>query len=285
MEVATCLNLCDISNNSESLKKISKNAITNYERVYLGSYFCAQFFLNIHNDFIKNVISLYGKNNIKITLVIPIFSQSNLINGKEKIKTLLDENYLGENKGVIDEITVNDWAMIKYLYEIDKNININIGRLLLKDYREPRYKEYFNIPYCPKFFNRYTKELVEKNRIKGIEFDETHSTLDFKNMFQGITVAVHQPYTYMTTGRICEYASVDKEISKKFRANCNCSTQCLNSVITYKINDTDNSHIKKIDWIRLGKTVLFKNKGCKLNNIKSFRVIHLPVSDLFCKLQ
>ena len=143
----TCLNLCEIINFS-FIEKIIDNVKNNYtiERIYIGSYFCSSFFLNSNYD---NIFKIINNNfiNPKITLVIPVFTEKYLIKGKDKIDELA-------NSKEIDEITVNDYGMLEYINE-KYNIKINMGRIFFKDYRDPRYEEYFNRDWTPKYNTSY----------------------------------------------------------------------------------------------------------------------------------
>lgn len=255
MQTIECLNLCDI------LIKDCKIVKNKYERIYVGSYFCAEFFMHMG---IEELGIFIGSQSSKITLVVPIFSQKNLEAGKEKITHIILKYY-----DKIDEITVNDYGMLDYVSN-SFNICINMGRLFMKDYRDPRYEDYFRSTNSPRIFTEYLDKIISKYKVKGMEFDPTHSKIDFASKPDNMVIAVHTPYAYMTTGKICEYASTNTHIDKKFRPNKSCEVECANTRIHYEITDT-------MDWIRIGRTIFFENRKCELINLEKARLIYFPV--------
>ncbi len=293
MRKMNCLNLTDILQNlyataSDTIldfKTIIKNCneladFEKCERIYIGSYFCGQYFLNLPNKIIENVRTFCEAENVKITLVIPTFSEKNLDRGKDKIDDMV--SYLKE---VLDEVTINDYGMLEYMAKQYK-LKCNMGRLFMKDYRDLRYPEYFNTTLHPKIFTSYFNELIKEYDINSIEIDPTHKTINLETCPQketasletcpqGLVVGVHGPYCYMTVGQICEFGSIHKEIDKKFRPNGVCQGECNSHVIRYKFND---GH----EWLRVGRAVYFENSQCEIEGISSIRNIYFPV-DLVVK--
>lgn len=304
MREVNCLNLTDIIQNlytTESdpivgfdtiIKKCNETAgFERCERIYIGSYFCGQYFLNLPPKVIEDVAVFCGSENVKLTLVIPMFTEKNLDKGKDKI-----DDIVNALKEIIDEVTVNDYGMLEYMSKQYK-LKCNIGRLFMKDYRDLRYPEYFNATLHPKIFTSYFNKLVEAYDINGIEFDPTHKTVNLETCPPGKTasletcppgetvsletcpqnlvVGIHRPYCYMTVGQICEFASIHKEIEKKFRPNEVCQGECNSNVFRYKFND---GH----EWLRVGRAVYFENRACEVQGIDSIRNIYFPV-DLVVK--
>lgn len=282
MKQINCLNLTEIiqylytaKNNSVSDFKtiVSKsNELAGFEkceRIYLGSYFCAQYFLNLPKSLIKEVKAFCEENGTKLTLVLPTFTEKNLERGKYKIAELILEL-----KGIMDEITVNDYGMLTYI-PAHYNVHLNMGRVFMKDYRDLRYPEYFNMTLKPKIFTTYFEDIMKDYNVKGVEFDPTHSAINFEECPNGLEVGVHMPYCYMTVGQICEFASIHKTIDKKFRPNTTCQGECNTNIFKYNFND---GH----DWLRVGRAIYFENKECKLEGIDCVRKIYFPV-DLVVK--
>lgn len=277
MRQINCLNLTDIIQNlyttaSDPIRDFkiiisNSNKIAGFskcERIYIGSYFCAQYFLNLPKKVIDDVLEFCKADNIKVTLVIPTFSEKNLDKGKEKIGEITQS--LGE---VADEVTVNDYGMLKYMSEQYK-LKLNMGRLFMKDYRDLRYPEYFNTTLKPKIFTAYLDKLIAEYNISGLEFDPTHQTVNLENCPQNIEVGMHGPYCYATVGQICEFGSIHQEIEKKFRPNAVCQGECNSNVYRYKFND---GH----EWLRVGRAVYFDNRTCEIQGISSLRNIYFPV--------
>lgn len=237
-------------------------------RIYIGTSFCGQYFLNIKEDQILGVMGFCKKQGIKVSLVLPIFTQKNLEKGKKKIKTF-EAFFVKE----IDEIVVNDYGMLRYIHETyGKQINLVMGRLFMKDYREVRYQDYFNTRYQPKIFGQYIEKLVKQYEIKGMLFDATHKEIDFSHKPQGITIGVYEPYTYMTVGQICEIGSRHLPIEKKFRPNGPCQQECTEEHLHYFMEDGRK-------WLRVGKAVYFENRNFSVVGLENLRRIYSPFDE------
>lgn len=276
LQIESCLNLCDLFLNSNIIEKV-KEKKNQYKRIYIGSYFCAEYFLKLSAVKLDGILFQLNNGeevNYLITLVIPIATQKNVNNVKENIEKLL-----GKYTEVIDEITVNDYGMLEFVYskfikENKRIIKINIGRLLSKDYRDPRYPDYFKIEWFPKIFNSYADHIFENYNVSGIEIDATHEIINLKNEKIGYEIAIHTPYSYMTTGKICEYASVYNEIEKKFRPNKSCYEECNSCIIQYDINNDRN-------WFRLGRTLFYENESCEIKmSDNNYRFVYFPIKEL-----
>lgn len=273
MERISCINFCDIMNyldqDKETMDAIitrlaQKANIENIQRIYIGSYFCAQYFLHMKEELVESIVQYAKKKGIRITLVIPIIPQKDLGAVLKKI-----EGYCGYFDDCMDEITVNDYGMLAYIHE-NYEVGLNMGRLFMKDYRDPRYQAYYEKTLQPKIFTKYLVRILEQYQIDGMEFDPTHKEIDFSKKPKGIQIGIHTPYCYMTVGQICEYASINKEMDKKFRPNQPCAKECQDTIIRYDLQD-------EREWIRVGRAVYFENKECQVGGLSKCRIIHYPV--------
>lgn len=285
MNRVNCLNLCEIlpylrkKRNLEGILQASMGEaqFTTCERIYTGTSFCGKYFLHMSDNTMEELLKICKEKNIHMTLVIPVFSEGDLERGKKKIAQLIEQG-----KDIIDEVTANDVGILSYLkYEFP--IAINTGRLFMKDYRDPRYTEYYQIPWKPKMFTDYFQKLLADYGIKGCEFDLTHQFIDFSGVPENIIPAIHIPYTYQTVGRICEYASISKEISKKYRVNDRCEQNCTENLIKYSVSDGE------MEYVRFGRTVYFKqpeSNQTERNTLDSlsksdgtgeYRLIYFPI--------
>ena len=93
-----CLNLCEINwsklcDHCGVMNKLY-GLLEEKSRIYVGSYFCSQFFLAFQFD---NLIKFAKDWNLKLTLVLPIFSEKDLKLAKKKIIKILQNS-----KSVID---------------------------------------------------------------------------------------------------------------------------------------------------------------------------------------
>lgn len=272
MSQITCLNYCDIMNyldqKEESIdaiitKAAQKAGFDHVKRIYIGSYFCAQYFLHMDDRLIDDIVTFAKNKGIYLTLVIPIIPQKDLNNVLKKI-----ENYSEYFEDCMDEITVNDYGMLIYIHE-NFDVKLNMGRLFMKDYRDPRHPNYFETTLKPKIFTKYLIRLIEQFQIDGMEFDLTHETINFENKPRGIRIGIHTPLCYMTMGQICEYASINKEVEMKFRPNQSCMKECEETIIQYDLQDNR-------EWVRIGRAVYFENSECKIEELNTYRKIYFP---------
>lgn len=276
MRIIQCLNFCGILEHlitkEPDMKQMIESVSKKYtqdeiRRIYIGSSFCSQYFLRMQLNHLLELKRICIQNEIQITLVLPVFTEHVLEPGKQKISTIMSQL-----EQVIDEVTVNDYGMLVYIHQTYKK-KINLGRLFMKDYRDPRYEEYFSQVLSPKIFTSYLSRLVLDYQIRGLEFDKTHESIRFPNdgRWSELTIAIHTPYCYMTTGQICEYGSIGKELNEKFRPGRECSGECSSHLIRYNLGDGRN-------WLRVGRTIFFSNPDCKIIGLNTIREIYFPVS-------
>lgn len=279
MKRINCINLCELISSVfredstfvrpyEEIKEMAN--FDRCERIYFGSSFCGQQFLHISDKVLSSFFEFCRNEKIKVTMVIPTFSQGDLAAGKKKVEKLLIVN--GD---LIDEVTVNDYGMLHYVKKFD-SVKKNLGRLFMKDYRDPRYEEYFRMEWKPKIFTEYLSNLIKEYDVTGLEFDPTHNKVDYTDCPEGVEIGVHLPYCYVTVGRICEYASIPEQIEKKYRPNHPCVMECKENIVKYHTEDDR-------EWIRFGRTIYFDNESFQVTGKDVFRVIYFPL-DWMCRL-
>lgn len=268
-----CFNFCEILENVMTvdqrvdtvIQKVMELAgYTECERIYVGSYFCSQYVLNLSTELIKKVILELKIIGMKITLVLPMFTEKDLERGKEKIHEF--SAYFHKE---IDEITVNDYGMLEYIHK-KYQININLGRLMFKDYRDPRYEAYYRQSSKPKYFTRHLKQICEQYQVTGLELDVTHESIDLSEAPSDIEIAIHVPYCYMTVGMVCEFASIPYEITEKFRPNLPCNKECLRNRINYQM-------LEDRKYLKIGRTVYFEHRDGNISWDRDYREIYAPI--------
>lgn len=268
-----CLNLCELitpqSIKKRSIKGIISRALEKesfeVDRIYLGSNFCSQFFLNTSSSW-DSIFDYAKNNNISVTLTLPIFSQKDLNRAKIRIGELLENDE-------IDEVTVNDFGNLKYIKEnFDKKINL--GRLFFKDPRDIRVPNYFNSEITPAWLT----QLDQIDDISGIELDMATQKIKLPETVDPI-ISVHYPYTYMTTGNICKFASISKPLEKKFRPNDSCKLEC-SKIHEFYVEDFGEN--RGCEIFRLGRSVYFLNDKANFTEtgILPDRMIYFPLKEL-----
>ena len=228
-------NVCDIDlkffDEPENFTKIQKKSDNSDTLIlYAGSYFCSNYFQNWINRidditvFKENAEAKAGK---KITLipVVPIPSERT----SEKIKTGLKES-----QAYFKEIVVNDYGTMVWCAE-NLDCDIIMGRLFMRQPRDIRYekirRETFKIPMSIKSISDYGK----KYRVKGIEMDGFGAGINAEGLPEDMFLGVHRPWIMMSCDMICEDASSDAPIDKKFRADLPCALNCSGVRHMYKL--------------------------------------------------
>lgn len=263
-----CLNLCEILSyivqHYSSLSKFSEELpYKDFRRIYIGSYFCFNQFFHSVSAAKKWFFDECRGNSLKITLVVPVFPEHMLEKAVDVICSLCNEN-----SDIIDELTVNDYGMLEMMSG-KASISLNIGRLMVKYSRDNRYQELLHRSYDNGFCTDWIKELAIKYGIRCFEYDNTHGVMNISNSI-GVIPALHFPYCYETVGIVCEFASVNRQITSKFRAEGECLGECTET-FSYCILP------EKQEVIKIGKTVYFRNDLKKLSEIdKNYRLIYTP---------
>lgn len=296
MKRIECLNLCElvevICQSSQSLEDEIHNIMkqcgqTECKRIYIGSYFCSQYFIRMKESVIEALSQVCIDDNIAITLVIPMLSERELVAGKNKVEWMLSKCM------ALDEITVNDYGMLKYInqhyrtmihsdsnYSMNEkelpSIGLNMGRLFMKDTRDRRYEAYWEQSFTSGFFTKYMGALVEQYGVTGIEFDPTHKQLDFSgvekiaSIFDKLTVGIHMPYCYLTVGQVCEIGSIHMPMDKKFRPNGSCGQECLTHRYELKVEEGTS-------WLHAGRAIYDKTPECHIKGLQCYREIYSPI--------
>ena len=250
-----CINLCEIlpsiakdyASIDEFLHKIQDMCKVNFpERIYIGSYFCQMNFLH-SLALTRWLFPFCDKNSIKVTLVIPVISQGMLEKGLKAI-------YAFSDSPVVDEFTVNDYGMLAWCSE-NFALPINLGRIMSKNPRDIRYNELTKseYKYAP---NDFTLSITEKFQLNTIEFDYTNEKMNI-SVPTGMRAAFHYPFCYMSTGMVCEFASIKKKYSKKFRPNYPCECECSK---IYSYTRTANGQT----LLKFGRTIYFRINTIKI---------------------
>lgn len=266
-----CISFCEllhlftgnVRRDSETLKVAKKSAgFNDVSRLYLGSNFCSRYFLKFVEIALDGVAKTLKDEcgALKVTLCVPVFSQSYLDGAKKLIISILEKH-----ADMIDEITVNDFGMLEFATKLN-NVKVNVGRMMNKDTRDIRYAEYFNTSHKPEVFT-LTNSLFKNYAVNTYEFDLTNRFVDFRGVNE--EYAVYYPFTYATIGNICEYAGVSLPIEKKFRANYHCAYDCVRFLNAYRTREGD-------EYVKIGKTTYFKVDDFIIKSDKPYRLIYEP---------
>lgn len=263
-----CLNLCEIAN-AELICSIENGLIklmdfvkekkcTEVERLRIGSDFCANYFMSYPwRQYFESI-------DIPTTIVIPVFSERNLLSAKNIISDLISQ--YGEQ---FDEVTVNDFGMMKYLQDNYPTYKLNAGRLLSKCPRDKRLSTLYHIDKQWELYGQYDI-ISETANFDSIEFDLNYGNFLWNKAQRRNRVSVHYPYCYVTTGNICKFSSVHKALKKKFRANCNCMQECQH---IYEFHPDG-------EFIQIGRTIYFNNEKCRIAENSYDNILYFPIQEI-----
>lgn len=227
------------------------------EWVYLGSYFCDLYFCRTPRSVWKKCFDKVKELGKRIVLVIPTPSQKQLAPLK-----LLVNKLISEFSEEIDEMVLNDYAMLAFAEQHFPNIKRWEGRMLSKETRDPRYSP--NEQSAKQFERAIHNDLfgfsvmgVEADPVAPINVVETGECM----------LALHTPYAYVSMGRICEFGSIGMQLVDKFRLDHTCGRQCIQNWLLY-----ENHGCK---FVKYGRAIFTPNEDvvarCSQGN---FRIIH-----------
>ena len=270
LRATPCVNLCETTDLRADANGIAailartcwEAGFPGCERVYVGSYFCENYFLGLPDSFHEAVRELCRLHEMGATLVVPIFGQAFLDRAERRVPELLER--FGD---VYDEVVVNDVAAFMWLSQIaDKRIGL--GRLFSKGLRDARYPEVFGAMSRPELSPEAAACLQVRPDSPLVEVDPSSSVVDVSALTQsGAEVAMHLPYCYATTGRNCSSASIDEPDSEKFRLGRGCSHHCLRMVQGSRTE-------QGVRYIKHGRTYYFENPACQIAGADSWRIIY-----------
>ncbi len=240
----TVYNLCDlefgICGEPESLgDKMKKYRAANVSAVYVGSYFCTNFFFKWMKRYWDSMKRAALETGMSITMVIPVVPVDRLSEVKEFLLKISED---------ISEIVVNDYGMLRWAGG-HLSCPVMMGRLFMRQTRDPRYEELADeivtIPFPMYSLERYREEY----RVRGIEMESFGRRIDISDLPEGMVMCIHRPWVMMSCGRICEDASVPLVMEHKFRPDQECNLQCGSLYRDYEIS---GAQVRKY-----GKAVFF----------------------------
>lgn len=199
-----------------------------FSRIYFGNEFCEHLIPPV--SLLARVYSAARANGLAFTLLTPYVTDE----GIERLAPLFA--FLADREER-SEAVVNDWGVLQLLRREFPNLTVVLGRLLNKMLRDPLAAAYYCLhPLTPKpalsalrrsnlsvpvyqgFLKHSGIGMVEvDNVVQGID-------MDFKEL--GFAAALYMPYGFVTTGRICLFASLNQPKAKKFTVSTTCSKEC-----------------------------------------------------------
>lgn len=266
------------------------------ERLYVGSYFCENYFLHLTREFHEAVRDVCARYEMQATLIVPILGQAFLERAESRLVDVLLEF-----ADVYDEVIVNDVGeyvlLARWFAGEDTRFSfgempgypaspesasprLGLGRLFSKELRDARYDEVFQAVAHPGISAEAEACLVEQQRCCPgarplVEVDPVATTVDVSGVMQAVQgvsgiepeIAIHLPYCYATTGRNCGPASADEPEQQKFRLGRGCSQHCLRM-------DQGCLTDEGVRYLKHGRTFYFQNPACNIAGAASWRIVY-----------
>jgi len=173
-----------------------------YSRLYLGNEFCERLMPSINE--LDKAIGLCKRERLNLSLVLPYLTDSRFDHAKSLIS-------LVGKKLPSSEVIINDLGLIG---EIPSNLIRVLGRLLIKQKRDPEYAELTvseDLKSCFQKSNADTPQFIrflKENNIQRIEIDNLKQgiSLDFNDInsnIHNIKVSIYTPFTFISNTRFC----------------------------------------------------------------------------------
>lgn len=264
-------------------------------RLYAGSSFCPQA-LEHSLALIDAATAVCRERDIRMTLALPIPAQRFLEHQDQLLTALLQQH--GD---IIDELVVNDLGSLVHLSECIHNayegeplfgMGLVVGRLLCKDARDPRSAAISWSSRVPAYLEpdangeNSLQQLIAtcsfwsderecyENALCGVELDPICEQLELSSLPDGLLPVLCGPLCYMSTGQICEYASIGLPAERAFWPNGACGAQCAKTCLHYR-------GASNVEFFKIGRSVFFEAPWqTRLASVSVYRQLVSPLKEV-----
>ena len=197
-------------------------------RLYFGAEFCQR--LIPTQDELAAAMDIAAKNALKFTLVTPYVTDDGL-RALSKLFAYL------EKKGDATEVVVNDLGVLSVLRGDFPRLVPVYGRLMNKMTRMPRFARQLPDRLNPQQLGAYQKcslllphyqKFLSGMGVGRLEFDVVSQGIKMDFGGGPFRASFYYPWTYITSGRVCEAGSVSQPPEKKFSldSDSRCGREC-----------------------------------------------------------
>ena len=172
----------------------------NISRIYIGNEFCHNLFPSL--ELLIEMIKKAKKENLEITICFTYIRECYI----EKTRYIIEKIYdwcIENNKNI--EIVINDWGMIKLVQDKSDYFILNLGVLLNKRKKDPR--------YVYKKGYKENNKLIGKNNLNSYIFnrflnENNIKRYEYENCGYDIEIAegnhsLHIPFYVTNTSQYC----------------------------------------------------------------------------------
>lgn len=228
-------------------------------RIYVGDEFCIHRLPGLTD--LEDILNSVLDHRQNLTLLTPPMTDT----GFDKNDPLFD--YLDHHPSET-EVVVNDWGVLVMLKKKYKDLKISAGRLLNKAFKDPRFiapsnsavsSEIAELLNSSTFDQRPIKEMMEAFDLNRQERD----LLPYSDyvLSTGGKTSIYLPFGYITTGRVCGLASMDRNTNSKFVPLDLCPGSCCKTWL--ELDHPDNNFKLILD----GNTVFYQYTSAMVSSL------------------
>lgn len=185
-------------------------------RVHFGNEFCQRLLPSTKT--LAAALATVSSCGIAFGLALPMLTDDGLERA-DALLALLPEG---------TEVTLNDWGLVRRLNTRFTHLKSTAGRLLCRLLKEPRapsaaYLELGGHGFMTPGF----ESLVARLGVGRLEMDVPPFACSNDMSVSRGKLAVHVPFGFATTGRICRIGSLRRPMTRKFETGHVCARECL----------------------------------------------------------
>ncbi len=212
---------------ADTLKDIDGVLPRRIRRLYLGDEFCANRMPSEKE--LEDLLRLAHTKNWAVSILTPPLTDE----GLARCLPLFDRL---RSIRPAPEVVANDWGVFFTLRESYPGLDVGLGRLLNKGFKDPRLPD-------PERFARHSREareLLHHCTFDSRSFQERAALLGVRRLerdllpygkprvagLERFALSVYVPFGYFTTGRVCWTASLRRPAGKKFSLGGPCDRLC-----------------------------------------------------------
>ncbi len=185
-------------------------------RIHFGNEFCQRLLPSA--EALRAALATVTSGGLQFGLTLPILTDDG-IERADALLALLPEG---------TEVALNDWGLVRRLNRRFPHLKSTAGRLLCRMLKEPRAPSAAYLQLGGHgFMTPGFEQLVARLGVGRVEMDvPPFASLHDMRVSRG-KLAVHVPFGFATTGRICRIGNLRRAVARKFETGHGCARECL----------------------------------------------------------
>ena len=229
----------------ENISQLEKSFSKEFSRLYFGAETCETKIPSVKD--VEKAKSFCEENNLDFSFLTPFSTDQGLVKLKQTF-SVLSKN---------DEVVVNDFGVLKEA--ADSKLMPVVGRLLNKQFRDPRIKDFKGIKELSEHlsFSQASvpgfRKILKDFGVKRIELDNLSQGIGTNLSGTGFFASVYYPLVFVSTTRFCLTANCSKLANSKKVGIFSCSKECLD--FRFRFTSKELSE----DILLIGNSLFFEN--------------------------